>query len=252
MYKTKQEAFVPDKARNNDDDSKRVQPLDGYVDIKEAADRLDVSTKTIRRYIQSGKMHADKIRNVWFIPEKEVEAQLQADEPEPAAAPADPALAQEIKAYMDQTLERLGNIEHRIAALGGPSDETLEELEDTRGRAEQLEQENQALRNEIRGLKQELASAKSEHTLPQQHGPKNREETEALKATIISNERGLSLLREEVRHKDAVIKEKEHEILQLLEKLKEMESMRKPVKNPPGRSRIWGGFIRGDTSSDRS
>jgi excisionase family DNA binding protein len=244
---------VPAQPQLDNSDSRRAQPLAGYVDIKDAADRLEVSTKTIRRYIQSGKIRADKIRNVWFIPEKEVEALLQESEPEPLAAAADPGLALEIKSGLDQINERLEHMDRRLSALEGPRDETLEELEDLRGRTEQLDEENNALRDEIRNLKQELASAKSERALPQLHGTKNRaEETEALKATIISNERGLALLREEVRHKDAVIKEKEQEILQLLEKLKEMESLRKPVKNPPGRSRIWGSFIRGDNPSDRS
>lgn len=244
---------MPAQPHYDNGDTRKVQPLAGYVDIKDAADRLEVSTKTIRRYIQSGKMRADKIRNVWFIPEHEVQAMLKAGEPEIEAAAADPGLAQDIKDGLDQVIERLGSMERRIAALEGPSDETLEELEDMRGRAEQLQEENQALRDEIRGLKQELTSAKSEHAQHQQHGAKNRaEDAEALKATIISNERGLSLLREEVRHKDAVIKEKEQEILQLLDKLKEMESLRKPVKNTPGRSRIWGSFIRGDSPPDRT
>lgn len=279
----------------------KAQPLDGYVDIKEAAERLDVSTKTIRRYIQAERLHAEKIRNVWLIAAEEIERLLHEDEIEAQAAAA--ALPRELTARLeaveqkldaltlrlgdaqaspgiekklDEILARLeapaqaapgidqkldairarfdqlplltDSVEKKLGELAARLDEAPlpagDDLQDAQSRASMLEEENQALRYEIESLNREAAKARSESSIDPQAIKSRAEEIDALKATVISNERGLALLREEVAHKDSVIKEKEQEIFLLLEKLKEMESTRKPVQAPSSKSRFFGGFTK--------
>lgn len=43
---------------------------------QEAAQRLDKSAKTVRRWLKSGKLHAIKVDGVWDIPEESVDALL--------------------------------------------------------------------------------------------------------------------------------------------------------------------------------
>lgn len=198
--------------------------LEDLADIKEAADRLAVSTKTIRRYISAGKITAHKIRNIWFVPLAEIEKLVEAKVEEESA----------ISPMFDEFAESLRHIGHRLDQLEGNvsrmvKPQSKEADPQTEAKIAQFEEENRALRDEIIDLKEELASGRTEAYNIDPHMIKSRaEEIESLKATIVSNERGLALLREEVHDKNNIIKEKEEEILQLLEKLREMEILRKP------------------------
>ena len=226
-------------------DVEKNQPLEGYADIKQAADILNVSTKTIRRYIQSDRLHAEKIRNVWLISESEITRLREDTVQEPAAVPG--AAPREFVDALERIQDRLNAIEIR---LGDLSPDINQDLDEAQSRATQLEDENQALREEISDLKQELAKVRSENVHDPQAGKARAEEIDALRATIVSNERGLALLREEVQHKDTIVREKEQEIIQLLDKLKEMENLYKPVKSPQVKPRLWGSFKKNGPSQN--
>lgn len=216
----------------------------GEVDIKTAAELLDVSTKTIRRYIQAGQIKADKIRNVWLIPADEVERLRGLTRDESGPVPV------EMRAFMDTAAERLSGIESGLNRLLGP---LQQELEESRARLAQLEEDNQMLREEIASLKQQVQKTRAENTAVPQAAKHRAEEIDALRASIISNERGLALLREEVTARDEVIREKESEILQLLDKLKEMETLHKTDPQRPRKPRFWDGIIKsGAADADRS
>ena len=231
---------APDMELNMD------EPFPGQLDIKQAADLLDVSTKTIRRYIQNGKLKADKIRNIWLIPVEEVDKLRYPGETDQAAG----RLPDELWSMMEGIADKLGGLEETVRHLAGPSQE---ELEDTSNQMLQLEEENSILRTELEDLKQQLQKARSEHAVDPQVAKTRAEEIDNLKATIASNDRGLTLLREEVATKDRIIQEKEKEILQLLDKLKEMEiTQPKSSSRQPSKARFWGGFMKGGTSTDRT
>lgn len=213
----------------------------GEVDIKQAAELLEVSTKTIRRYIQAGQIKADKIRNVWLIPADEIERLRGLVREENTQAPA------EVRAVMDTVNARLTGIENGVNRLLGP---LQNELEQGRSRLSQIEEDNQMLREEIASLKQQLLKARSETTVDPQAAKHRAEEIDALRASIISNERGLALLRDEVASKDVIIREKESEILQLLDKLKEMETLHKSDPRRPRKPKFWAGIMKNDAADD--
>jgi len=235
-------------------DRKKGLSLEGLSDIEEAADQLGVSTKTIRRYISGGRIEAHKVRNIWFIPAEEIDRLQKArDEEQANVSP----MFDEIAGLIRGISSRLDRLEDRVAtpakpAAGESAAEAASlraELEATERKVSQLEDENRILRDELVEVKEELNRKQIEIPAPQMdpQAIKNRaEEIDSLKALIVSNERGLSLLREEVKEKDAVIAEKEQEILQLLEKLKDMENLRKqPVAQEQKKQGLFGSIMKG-------
>jgi excisionase family DNA binding protein len=107
-------------------------PEGDLLDINDAAEYISVSSKTIRRYIQSGKLRARKVRNVWFLSRAELDKLVEREKPAAVAAAAavpvpafDPALADEIKQSLAALGERLGErlndndeIKQAIESLG--------------------------------------------------------------------------------------------------------------------------------------
>ncbi|MFA6451359.1 MAG: helix-turn-helix domain-containing protein [bacterium] len=240
-------------------------PEGDLLDITAAAEYISVSTKTIRRYIQGGKLRARKVRNVWFLSRSELDKLVERDKPAPVAAaqipafvPAfDPSLAEDIKKSLDSFNERLAGAEGIKAALNN-FNERLEEF-DKRLYLLSQERENQHVRpdliekeQEIEFLKtdnlkliEELARIKKEIADLKQNGPKDTmilknkvEENESLKSTVASNERGLSLLRSEVEQRDLLIKKKDQAIQELSVRVRQLEEQ--PSKKSAIKTGLWG------------
>ena len=156
----------------------------------------------------------------------------------------------EVSESLRRMAMRLDQIEDHISRVGAPAGT---EIDDAAEKISRIEDENRALREEIGELKEELLRGRTEGASVDPQMIKSRaEEIDSLKATIVSNERGLALLREEVNEKNNLVREKDREIMQLLEKMREMESLRKQARPEQKRQSLLGGLIKGPpTSSGR-
>lgn len=219
---------------------KKPLSLEKVADIKEAADRLGVSTKTIRRYITAGKIEAQKIRHIWFVPLDELEKLEQAkEEDEQRLSPIVDELAEAVR----HISLRLDQIEEHLSGLSKPGGQPDPKAAE---KSRRIDEENRMLREEISELREEMSANRNEGAQVDTQAIKSRaEEIDALKSSIISNERGLALLREEVADKDLALKEKEREIMHLLEKLREYEFSRKPDSGDLKKSGFLGNIIKG-------
>jgi excisionase family DNA binding protein len=210
-----------------------------WIDIGEAARRLGVSEKTVRRRIKAGRIGARKIRGVWFVSVTESDAKTPSAllaPPEQKHAP-EPLLHAQIT-HDEQHIERLKKVERDISyILNKLSD--LDRVLDERDRnltsqladiqrqgetIDRLTEENRKLQEEVLILREEAIQLR-QNTPKDIYALKDRmEEIMALKATIASNQRGLALLRDEVQEKQKSLQERENQTLILQEKVRVMES----------------------------
>lgn len=52
--------------------------MEKFLSVKEVAEKLSVTTKTIQRYIKAGKIEAVKMGNRWKIPEQALDEFIRA------------------------------------------------------------------------------------------------------------------------------------------------------------------------------
>lgn len=241
-------------------------PEGDLLDIKQSAKHLDVSTKTIRRYIKAGKLSARKVRNVWFVPKTEVEALKKGEssagaEPEEQPAQAEqeiqeqprpqqqqqdtglPDFIRKIDTNLETLKQQVGELDRRLYLF---SQEREAGRISGEGNTTELESRNQQLEAENERLEEQAAALRDEIDRLKKNGPKDTmvlkqksEEIEALKATIASNQRGLSILREEVGQYQNEIQEKDTIIEQLRARIASLEKEITDLRNSRKLS-IWG------------
>jgi len=220
-------------------------PEGDLLDIAGAAEYLSISTKTVRRYIKAGRLRARKVRNVWFCPRTELDKLIESERPAATAAAAkltpgaDPALLDELRAAISNLDEHLKEIDKKLYLISQERENqhVRPDLIEKEQEIEFLKADNMKLIEELQRVKKEIADMK-------QNGPKDTmilknkiEENEALKATIASNERGLTLLRREVEIRDIQIKKKDDTIQELKERLRAAEEL--ASKRGATRSGLW-------------
>ena len=210
-----------------------------WIDIGEAARRLGVSEKTVRRRIKASRIGARKVRGVWFV------SVAGSDAKTPSALPAppeqkhapEPLLRAQISPD-EQHIERPKKVEEdtsfilkKLSDLDRVLDERdrnlTSQLADIQRRGEtidRLTEENRKLQEEVLMLREETIQLR-QNSPKDIHALKDKmEEIISLKATIASNQRGLALLRDEVQEKEKLLQEKENQILLLKEKIRDIES----------------------------
>jgi hypothetical protein len=218
--------------------SEQSFPEGELLDISAAADFLSISTKTVRRYISSGKVRARKVRNVWFCPRAELEKLIEKESP-PAAA-AIPALAEtmpvllELKDALVQLNKRIGAIDDRLFLISQdrelrkihsePSPEETQEIEYAKA-------DNLKLIDEQQRIKKEIADLRQNGVKDIQLLKSKADEIESLKSRIASNERGLNLLRAEIAQKDESLARKEDTIRDLKRKNEDLEQEFTAIKS---------------------
>jgi len=216
-------------------------PEGDLLDINDAAEYISVSSKSIRRYIQSGKLRGRKVRNVWFLPRAELDKYLERERP-PAQAPVaaeaagpqaaavivpafDPAAVEEIKSALGGFAERLSEIDRKLYLISQERENqhVRPDLIEKEQEIEFLKADNMKLIEELQRVKKEIADLR-------QNGPKDMmllknkiDENESLRATLASNERGLSLLRREAEQRDILLKQKDASINDLKEQARRLE-----------------------------
>ncbi len=119
--------------------------LEGYLTIDEAAERLGVSSDTVRRRIKRGELRAEKRKGpygeCWMIPESEIKT------------------AQVITDVIPVT--RQVSIPDLVTAITAKVTEALtEELAGTRAAIEDLIEKESRIRAEIEALREELAATR--------------------------------------------------------------------------------------------
>ena len=230
-------------------------PEGDLLDINDAAEYISVSTKSVRRYLQSGKLRGRKVRNVWFLPraeldkfiEREREAAVPVQTPVatvvavPAAPSIDPAVIDEIKNVLSGFSERLSEIDQKLYLISQDRENqhVRPDLIEKEQEIEFLKTDNLKLIEELQRVKQEVADLKQSHPKETLLLKNKMDEIESLKATISSNERGLTLLRREVEQRDIMLKQKETLAADLKEQIKRLEEqLAKRATPKPG---LWGG-----------
>lgn len=232
----------------------RTYPEEDMIKIEEAADFLDVSTKTIRQYIRSGKLHAKKKREAWLISVSELKVLKDSPEDDSeAGGTAKPG--RNIEAWLGNISDSINQLKTQMIEVDRRLFLISREREAMYNRPETVKREHslERLKAENAKLAEELQQAKKENIQLRQNGPKDsqilknkNEEVEALKATVASNQRGLSLLRDEVeqykedvRRRDASIRELKNKTVELEEELSEYRSAKKlgflKTKKPGGK-----------------
>lgn len=211
---------------------------DRKLDIRDAARYLGVSTKTVRRHIDSGKITAEKIKNVWYVTTDELDQIMK--RPAKSSAKAVPETV--IEEYMARLDVVLMAISDKISGINGRLDLLEEEPAGKAATSGNSSEELELLREENERLSAALERAGREardvrengHTADNQLLKNKSEEIEELRATIVSNRRGLTLLREEVarykeelRRKESVIKDLKARLLELEQELAELRLGRK-------------------------
>ncbi len=218
-----------------------VYPEGDLLDINGAAEYLGVSSKTIRRYIKAGKIRARKVRNVWFCPRPELDKLIAVEAPPapvapeaaPAAAPVvqfDPAaliepVLDQIKPFLEEFKGSMREVDRKLFLISQERENqhTRPDLIEKEQEIDFLKSDNQRLIEEIQLLKKELADLRLNGPKDIQILKNKVEEVDTLKATIASNERGLSLLRQEVRDRDEITRRNEQTIKELKERLRVAE-----------------------------
>jgi excisionase family DNA binding protein len=200
------------------------------VDIKETAEILDVSTKTVRRYIQTGKLAATKVRNVWFFNREDVTRLKEEEEPSLVGA-------KEILDFLKVMSDRIESLELAVGEFAeGREQSALQALREDLGReVERLTEENQQLRDVYENTRAELDQLRSNIPKDMQTLKSKMEEIASLKSTIASNERGLALLREELQLKEKQLRDKDLELVQLRERAGEAEKPGVAAEQPETR-----------------
>lgn len=215
---------------------------DRKLDIVDAARYLNVSSKTIRRYIDSGKLTAEKIKNVWYLSVDDLDA-LNKKPKRDAVEKTPPASAiEEYMARLDVVLtamnDKISGINSRLdlVSSGAPQDSGVAAVSDeAAAELEMLRGENERLASELDRVDREHSAARENGSAHDPQALKNKsEEIEELRAIIVSNRRGLSLLREEVarykeelRRRDSVVKDLKARVLELEQELAEYRLGRK-------------------------
>ncbi len=229
-------------------------PDGDLLDIKQSAAFLDVSTKTIRRYIKAGKLSARKVRNVWFVPISEVETLKNSEAGiEPVQSPDDqtteeqnyivPDFIRRIDSNLVDIKQQISELDRRLYLFSQERESgrfaNEDGISDLEARNEQLIQDNDRLDEQINELREELERARKNGPKDTQVLKQKSEENEALKATIASNQRGLSILRDEVRQYQNKMREKEKIIEKLRARIASLEKEladRKSARKPT----LWG------------
>jgi len=212
--------------------AKRNSSREDLLDIKEAADFLSVSTKTIRRYLKSGKLKGRKVKNAWHVPKKQLENLAgvdekqvqQAEPPGPAAGAHTVTVPAGVEAALSDIRHWMSEVDRKLYAMCGEgvSPVPAEELDKRDGEIEQLRAENRRLEEELEMTRKQADENRHNGTKENQLLKSKTEENERLKATIASNQRGLALLRdevaryrEEIRNRDTVIGELKNRLVEL-------------------------------------
>lgn len=81
---------------------------DKFLTIEDVADHLGVHTKTIRRYLYSGKISGQKVGSQWRISQKALEAFLKSGEANCGHHSAVPS-SEDFCVYMDTDMETFSN-----------------------------------------------------------------------------------------------------------------------------------------------
>lgn len=218
-----------------------------WMDIRDAARVLAVSEKTIRRRIKAGKIRSQKKSGVWFVAVEQAPKTFRispppaaAEVPRSAAEPPEPRTENdprigEIKEIMRHVLRRLDEVDKKLYVLAEERERVIagaHGLTEMESRIARLTEENRRLESELAGAR--TADARPEY---ETHAPQpgfnetetlraRADEIRELKATIGSNERGLTLLRGELEKKDEIIRHCEREIARL-------ENEMRPLKSRP-------------------
>lgn len=123
-----------------------------FYDIQEAAEMLDVSPRTVRRYIKKGEIKAEKkntqFGKKWFIPASEIEEERAIQDIVPVRKPVS---KDEFQKALGEVLEIKLN-EHRKQIRKEVSEEVSKEITQLQDRIDQLEAQ-------LEGRDQELLSA---------------------------------------------------------------------------------------------
>lgn len=126
--------------------------MDGYLTIKEAAERLGCSDKTIRRKIQSGNLKAEKKNDVYgeqyFIPEDEINVAEQILEVVKVRKEYDvQELSIALAHYMQ---ERESKIENKLDTIAQTLVDQIKELKNNNTQTlDRLEKQNQELKKSL-------------------------------------------------------------------------------------------------------
>lgn len=233
--------------------NQKEPPEDGqtatkWVDIREAARLLNVSEKTVRRRIKTGKVHSQKISGVWFVAldDHPKLSDLPSPSPPPPAPPprikepANDEKLDEIKESIRYILKRLDEVDKKLYVLAEEREHVIAagsvNIRKMERVIEDLTEENRKLREELpaedeRWEMENAEAAEDVETFDRKQPPSDTEEdyvlpksgtgdTLELKAMIASNERGLSLLREELRKKDKALRQRERDTATLENELR--------------------------------
>ncbi|HOO56489.1 MAG TPA: helix-turn-helix domain-containing protein [bacterium] len=228
-----------------DEGQEKSYPEEDLLDINGAAEYLSVSTKTVRRYIKSGKLRARKVRNVWFCPRVELDGLLdrgKSDEaPETIVAPSSEIL-DEFRGMFDEFKGLMKEIDRKLFLISQERENQIvrPDLIEKEQEIEYLKLDNQKLIEEMQRMKKQISEQS-------QSGPKDMsllksksEEIELLNAKISSNERGLELLRQEIVKKDEIIRQKDETIREIKDFVRTYEE-----EMASGRGSRKGGFLAG-------
>ena len=239
--------------------SEKTFPDGELLDIGGAADYLSVSSKSIRRYISSGKIRAKKIRNVWFCPREELDKLIEAKNPPPPAPPAavalpafDASALDAIGATLEQIKDRMKAIDDRLFLFSQEREsrhirpDSSEKDQDF----EFLKADNLKLIEEQQRLKKELADLKQNGSKDTQLLKSKSEEAETLKAKIASNERGLNLLRAELAEREEAVARKDENIRELKERINALEQEAASLRSSR-KSGLLGGLRITGTAPDK-
>ncbi len=201
------------------------------LNISEAAIFLGKCSKTIRRYVKSGKLNSQKIGKALFFKKEDLEliknspSNLTKPENSIKVAPKDdktsldssdlkennyiPSYDKEIPSDIITCLDKLNE---RIDYI------STSYKKNNNFEVEKLLEENKKLKNEL-----ELIKSKNEMNKDKTILFEKEKEIENLKSIIESNKKGILLLKDEINLKNEIIKRKDEEISMLNQKIEQLK-----------------------------